>query len=212
MRTAHDMAAQAMAQMPQQFRFTATDAQVLARYRSVLLSLESAFVKGFYDIAFGHPATAAVFQEGERPMREQTLAEWWRRTVGADVDDDYFAWMAMVGLAHVLREVTNPMMLAMTDHIWRFAFEHLDTILGLPPRDPDQVQATDLATEMRMLEVLFAFSRLGTTVGAVIAHGYGEATSSALYEVAGMPDALVKRLRDREVTAALRADRARLRR
>jgi hypothetical protein len=48
-----------------------------------------------------------------------------------------------------------------------------------------------------------AFGRLASTAGAVITYGYDQSMSAALFSVAGMPEALLARLRDQEVAAAL---------
>jgi hypothetical protein len=96
--------------------------------------------------------------------------------------------MAMVGLVHVLRTVSNPMMLAMADFVVGFVARKAEQV-GLTAQEQD-----------RLVE---AFRRLAATVGAIIAFGYDHAVSSALYEVAGMPEQLLHRLRDQEVAAAL---------
>ncbi len=48
-----------------------------------------------------------------------------------------------------------------------------------------------------------AFLRLAATVRAIITDGYDQAVTSALFTVAGMPEALLRRLRDQEVADAL---------
>jgi hypothetical protein len=44
-------------------------------------------------------------------------------------------------------------------------------------------------------------------LGAIITFGYDQAVVAALFAVAGMPEALLRRLRDQEVAAALAAAR-----
>ncbi|MDO5698583.1 MAG: protoglobin domain-containing protein [Dermatophilus congolensis] len=184
----HEISRTALESMPPQARFGPQDRSVLLRYTDYLLSLEDEFVTGFYDTLFEHPPTRAVFSDDERPMREESLREWWQRTVRGPIDDDYFAWMAMVGLVHVVRGVANPMMLAMCEHAAHFA----DTAVaraGLPPEEADAV--------------VDAFRRFTTSVGAVITYGYDQAVSDALFNIAGMRKGLLHRLRDQEVTEAL---------
>lgn len=187
------VARQAMDQMPPQCRVRDTDGHAIQRHREVLLALEGAAVKGFYDTLYAHGPTSAVFVEGERPAREQTLADWWRRTVNGPLDDDYFAWMALVGLVHVIRRVSNPMMLAMADFVRGFVVEQAAT-LDISAQEREQL--TD------------AFGRLASTVSAIITYAYDHAVASALFDVAGMPSALLERLRDQEITAALVAARS----
>lgn len=184
----HEIARTALESMPPQSRFGPQDRYVLLRYTDYLLSLEDEFVEGFYDTLFSHPPTRAVFREDERAMREQSLRDWWRRTVPGPVDDDYFAWMAMVGLVHVVRGVANPMMLAMCEHAAHFAQIAVDRA-NLPREEADAV--------------LGAFRRFTTSVGSVITYGYDQAVADALYNIAGMRPGLLERLRDQEVNEAL---------
>ena len=57
-------------------------------------------------------------------------------------------------------------------------------------------------------ELLAAVGRVAGTVRAVVAWSYEQAVSAALYEVTGIPAALLTRLRDQEVTAVLGKARA----
>ena len=61
--------------------------------------------------------------------------------------------------------------------------------LGLPPEEAHKVAE--------------AFRRVAGMTGSVITWGYDHAVSSALFEVAGMPEALLARLRDAEIKDAL---------
>ena len=81
------MARTALVQMPPESRFREADARLIARYRDPLLALEGEVVKRFYDSLYAHPATSAVFVDGERPAREKTLIVWWRRTLEGPLDD-----------------------------------------------------------------------------------------------------------------------------
>lgn len=191
----HEIARTALDSMPPQARFGPEDRYVLLRYTDYLLTLEDDFVTSFYDTLFEHPPTRAVFADDERAMREESLREWWRRTVRGPIDDDYFAWMAMVGLVHVLRGVANPMMLAMCEHAARFT-DGAVARAGLPGEEADAVVG--------------AFRRFTTSVGAVITYGYDQAVSDALFNIAGMRQNLLIRLRDQEVTQALAQARSTL--
>lgn len=192
-----EVARHAVEQMPPACRFRTQDAQIIYEHKELLLGLEPEVVKGFYDTLYDHGPTAAVFVEGERPDRETTLSHWWRRTVNGPLNEQYFAWMAMVGLVHVLRGVQNPMMLAMADYTVGVVADRLvDAAIGQ-------------ADGERLVE---AFRRLASTVGAIITSGYDQAVVDALYNVAGMPEALLRRLRDQEVSAALETAREEMRR
>lgn len=188
-----DIARRAISQMPPACRIRPADGEVISRLKDVLLPLEPAVVQGFYDTLYAHEVTARVFVPGERPDREMTLSNWWRRTVIGPIDDDYLAWMAQVGLVHVIREVSNPMMLAMAGFI-RDLIKDQSAGLGLPAEE--------------RAALIDAFSRLTTTIGAIITYGYDQAASSALFDVAGMPEPLLHRLRNTEISKTLQAIRS----
>lgn len=177
----------ARALMPPETSFRPEDGAVIVEHRDFLLGLGPGLVPVFYDTLFAHAPTHAVFREGERPMREQSLAAWWERTVTGPHDDSYFAWMAMVGLVHVIRDVPNPMMLAMSDFVARAV-------------EAAAREALPADNGARLTE---AYRRLTATVSAVITYGYDVAIENALYDVAGMPQALLHRLRNQEVDRAL---------
>ena len=188
----YDIARAAFDQMPPAVRFREVDALVIKRHEQALLALEPEAVQGFYDTLYAHPATSNVFVEGERPAREGTLSNWWRRTVIGPLDEEYFAWMAMVGLIHVSRKVTNPMMLSMAAFVQSFVAEKAQTL-------PIERAEADALVE--------AFRRLSTAVGMVITFGYDRAydraVHTALDDLAGIPEALFKRLLEQEVRSAV---------
>lgn len=192
----YEVARAAFAQIPPACRFRESDARVIGRHQVSLLALEPEIVKAFYDTLYEHPATSAVFVEGERPAREQTLSSWWRRTVLGPLDENYFAWMAMVGLVHVSRGVSNPMMLSMASFVTSFV---ADSVAAMP------VEAAEAEA------LLEAFQRLSSTLGAVISFGYDRAYDRAvlttLHELAGIPESLFERLRHQEVLNALQEAR-----
>ena len=110
-------------------------------------------------------------------------------------DDDYLAWMALVGLVHVTKRVTNPMMLAASDHVVQLV--------------ADALVRSEIPDEERWA-LLDAVGRLAGTVRVVIAWSHERAVSAALYEAAGMPEGLLARLCDQEVSALLEKARAEL--
>lgn len=187
-----EIARMAFEQMPPAVRFRESDALAIKRRQRELLDLEPEVVKGFYDTLYAHPATGSLFIEGERPDREVTLSNWWRRTVNGPLDEEYFTWMAMVGLVHVSRGVTNPMMLSMASFVASFI------ALKAPGLPVDRTEADALVE---------AFRRLSTAVGIVITFGYDRAYDravlTALDELAGLPPRLFRRLLAQEVNAAV---------
>ena len=164
-----EIARQAIEDMAEEARFRPEDHQVLLKHKDKLLALTDELVKAFYDPLFATPNTRKVFHEGERPEREKTLRDWWKRTIEGPVDEDYWAWQAYVGLIHVKRVVTNPMMLGQAFMIEDLVRTHLD--------DP---------------EVAGAMRRLMATVAAIIAYGYERAQLLSVEESTGMGQELIR--------------------
>lgn len=175
--------------MPLETRFNSKDAAAIARHRELLLSWGPELVERFYNTVYDHGPTMRVFREGERSAREQTLANWWQRTVGSPIDQNYFAWMAKVGLVHVVRKVENPMMLAMSGYVTDFVKEKATKVTASGFSDA--------------LEVIEAFQRLSMTVSAIITFGYDEFRLKALFNVVGMEAALLHRLTTQEAEGML---------
>lgn len=163
-----EIAKEALAQMPPETRFRPEDAAVIARHKDTLLSWTEELVGAFYDTLFAHPPTARVFREGERPEREETLRRWWRRTVEGPFDLDYWAWQAYVGLVHLKRDVSNPMMLGHAAFVARFVAD-------------------------RLPEAAPSVNRLMATVAALIAEGYKEVYLKAAREITGQSKELLER-------------------
>ena len=200
MDTMHAISHAAVESMPPASRFSAADSAVIREHADFLLTLGPELVATFYDTLFAHPPTAAVFVEGERGARESTLSQWWRRTVYGPHDDAYFAWMAMVGLVHVARGVNNSMMLAMADLTVSVVTRAVAIDRAVDPE----------ASDVGRAQVPDAFRRLAATVGAIISYGYDQSVAAALYNIAGMPEALLRRLLDHEMSQALPVARAEL--
>ncbi|WP_038058906.1 protoglobin domain-containing protein [Thermus amyloliquefaciens] len=158
-------------QLPPQARFRPLeDAKVFARHKELMKGWVTELVPGFYDTLFAHPATRAVFREGERPQREKTLRDWYLRTVEGPFNGQYFAWQTLVGLVHVRRGVTNAMMAAM----WNWLVESVSRLAR--ERLPGE-EAQALAD---------AWRRLGFTVMALISEGYLHAYLEALAQAEGV--------------------------
>lgn len=159
------------------------DRAVVAAHRDFLLGLEDRLVHVFYDTLYAHGPTVAVFVEGERPAREETLRRWWQATVTGDLGARYLTWMALVGVIHIRRKVTNPMMLSMFH------------VVG------DEVHAAALdALEAAEAERLrLAFSHITATVSAVISESYTKGYLRALQDLAGLDPKLVDRMLQIEV-------------
>jgi len=81
------------------------------------------FVKMFYDKLFSYPHTAELFQEGERPQREQTVRDWYLKVVGGELDSDFWAAQCQVGQRHIHRKILNSYMHGMMNLAQDFFLE-----------------------------------------------------------------------------------------
>ncbi|WP_130875483.1 protoglobin domain-containing protein [[Pseudopropionibacterium] massiliense] len=188
METLHTIACEAADQIPPQRVLRDQDRDVIRRHRDWLLTLGPDVAEAFGDVLYSR------LPEGAGASRE-SLENWWGRTVNGPWDDDYLAWMALVGLVHVTRRITNPMMLAASDHVVQLVADAA-VLSGIP--DDDRRALLD------------AVGRVAGIVRVVIAWSHERAVSAALYEAAGMPEGLLARLRDQEVGAFLERARAEL--
>lgn len=170
------------------------DHEALERNRAWLLGLEDELVALFYDTLYAYPPTASVFVDGERAAREQTLRGWWQRTVGTQIDMEYFRWMAFVGIVHIKRGVTNPMMLSMLQVV----SEHV------------VIRARAALGEAEAVSLQQAFARVGATVGAIISEAYTTGYVGALEDLAGLDPKLTARMLAMEVKRLEAEGRAQL--
>ena len=173
-----DLAADVLRTCLPETLLTEQDGKALGRNQRFLLDLEDTLVATFYDTLYAHAPTAAVFVEGERPEREETLRIWWRRTVNGPLDDTYFTWMALVGVIHNRRGVQNPMMLSMLNVVTNAV--HVAAVAEL---------GVEEAEELRV-----ALSHLASTVSAVISESYTSTYIGALEDLAGLNPKLTDRL------------------
>lgn len=167
----YNLAQKVLDTLPPEDRFSEEDAKVIHENKAFLLSLEGDLVKAFYDSLFGHSSTRAVFHEGERPMREDTLKHWWQRTLEGPFDQEYWAWQAYVGLVHVRRKVNNTMMIGHSTLVATFVSEKAHA-QGLPL-------------------VAKAIERLMGNVAAIVVQGYEEVQLEAVMDITGQNRSLV---------------------
>ncbi len=170
----YDLAKRVRATLPPEDRFTEEDARVIAEHKDFLLSLTEELVQAFYDSLFAHDPTRAVFREGERPKREETLRAWWRRTVEGPFDEAYWAWQAYVGLVHVRRKVTNTMMIG-----------HAGLVASL---------VAGKAHAQGLPRLAEAVQRLMTNVAALVVEGYEEIHWEAVMDLTGQNRTLIQRI------------------
>jgi len=149
---------------------TPDDGKVLAAHQDILRQWVKEMVTMFYDTLFAYENTAKVFQEGERPAREQTLFQWLEEVFSGKVDEAFWEHQWLVGLVHVYRKIPNCQMLGMMSLLQQFL---LQKCLGAFP--PDEA-----------LKVFAAFKRVSDTTAGLIAEGYFHSTLLSMERI-GMP-------------------------
>lgn len=187
--------AEILSEMVPEARVTDADAAALADNLPFLLGIEDTLIDGFYDTLFAHQQTAAVFDLDERRAREETLRNWWRRTITGPLDDGYWAWMGLVGVVHIRRGVRNPMMLSMMAFV------------------QDLVQREAVAaglTSDRVEALRLAFSHVASTAAAVISESYTQSYVGALQALGGLNPKLLANMLSIEIQAIEDSGRAAL--
>ncbi|HMV83615.1 MAG TPA: protoglobin domain-containing protein [Blastocatellia bacterium] len=182
-------------QFPPEMRFTAEDAAIIVRHREMLLSWESTIIKKHYDMLYSHAPTRQIFREGERERLEGLLSIWWRRVINGPIDDQFWNWMVYVGLAHVLRKVKNPMMIA----AWGYIANNVVTGINA-----EEAKGTIHSDEARLLVI--AFIKLGKIFTSLVGDGY----LSGLAEATGTNLALLETLASQEVGTLMERVRSEL--
>ncbi len=66
--------------MPGMLIPTASDGALVQRYQGFFKKHEDAVIRGFYDIVYSDPATQMYLNPKDRPMRENTLRQWYQVT------------------------------------------------------------------------------------------------------------------------------------
>jgi hypothetical protein len=150
------------------------DVELIQQHRDFLLSCADEIVKSFYDTLFSVEETRAVFHEGERPAREQTLRDWFARTVVGPIDERYWKWQWFVGTIHIKRGVKNPMAVSQAANIQDIILTRAVQALG-----PEQGQ-----------QLYRSFKKLMTVVIGLVAEGYTVTLFEALSSIAGISPAL----------------------
>ncbi len=104
--------------------YTDTDAQTLRAVSNQTQPWATAVITSFYDTVYAYPHTAAVFKEGERPAREETLVQWYMLLTSGRIDDDFWQWQWYVGLIHIPRGIRNAYIMGMMSHVQQHFHHH----------------------------------------------------------------------------------------
>jgi hypothetical protein len=171
-------------QIPPEVHFTDSDIAIITKHRKMLLSWEDNLIQKHYDMLYAHPPTMKIFRDGERKKLEGLLSSWWRHLVDGPIDNEFWNWMTYVGLAHVLRKVKNPMMIAAWGNIAN------NVIIGI------QEEAEEGSLSSQDAKALtIAFVKLGKIFTSLVAESY----LTGLAEATGTNLALLETLASQEV-------------
>lgn len=178
MKDIQEITAEIFASMPLSTRFNNEDAKLIHQHSEILLGLEDALTKGFYDILYDHPATYEILRDQDRSKRESVLRNWWQRTIKSNFDDEYWEWQVFVGLVHIKQKVTNPMMICMWGWIMTTLRAALKEKLSQDELDP----------------LMSSFERLAATIQALTAESFLANYVEAIEGATGFNNKLVNRM------------------
>ncbi len=137
-----------------------------------------AVATAFYDTLFAHNRTAAVFHEGERPIREESLIGWYHSLFNVDDEDKFWRDQIIIGFHHIRRHTNNEYMIGMAHKVRLIFRDNIVKTLGCE----------------RGLEVSTAFDRIMDTVVGLTAEIYDVMSQVAFSESTGTNLALMDAL------------------
>jgi hypothetical protein len=182
--------------IPAQQRFSADDEALLMQHKTALLALEDELVKGFYDEIETNPNINVLLGEGARSQREATLRRWWQRTLAGPIDDQYWAWQALVGVVHIKVGVKNPMMMGM----WRWILARLR----------ERVTADIVGSDATAKALMDCVERLALTTQAITAESFLMNYLETVIRLTGFKPALLDRMFKTEIKLVLAEAREQL--
>jgi hypothetical protein len=182
--------------IPEQQRFSSQDEVLLMQFKAPLLALEDGLVKGFYDEIEANPKINALLGDGARAQREATLRRWWQRTLAGPIDDQYWAWQALVGVVHIKVGVKNPTMMGM----WNWILTRLR----------ERVTAEVVGSAEAAAQVMACVERLALTTQAITAESFLLNYLETVIRLTGFKPALLERMFKTEIDLVLAEAREQL--
>ncbi|GEM_PF-2384776 len=179
-------------QIPEILIPTANDGALMRRHQGFFKKHEASVIKGFYDLVYSDSATQHYLSPKDRPMRENTLRQWYQVTTAGHFDEHYWAWQALVGIVHVKHKIQNPVMLGMWS--WMINFLQARLLQELPPAEA--------------LEVMQVFQKLQATVCSLIVESYLMTQQEAISSASGLNQAILGRFVHIEIDRLLNQGRA----
>lgn len=163
--------------------YTDADAQILRDVADQTRPWGLTVATVFYDTVYAYETTAAVFKEGERPVREKSLIHWYNLLISGQINDDFWQWQWYVGIIHIPRGISNSYMMGMMSRVQQlFGQQCMATFEG-----------------EQALVVYNAFKRVTDVVAGLIAESYFESYLEAVERSTGQSRKLI----DRQVSFAV---------
>ncbi|RMF54523.1 MAG: hypothetical protein D6748_16315 [Calditrichaeota bacterium] len=164
------------------------DFQILREFAPHTNSWSTDIIPKFYDLLFGYAPTAKLFHQQERPIREETLRNWFSELISGDIDRSFWKYQWETGLLHVKRGVRNHMMIAMMSQL---------QILFLK-KCIEEFEWEDA------IELFCAFKRITDTITGLIAEGYFEKYLESIESMSGIKKRVIQRMVDLEIPSVLK--------
>lgn len=186
------MTSHILQQIPVTLIPTLSDGDQVRQYKHFFRKHEDSVIQGFYDLVYTDPATQQYLNPKDRPMRENTLRQWYQVTTSGYFDDHYWAWQALVGIVHVKHNIPNPAMLGMWS--WMINFIQAQLLEELPV---DQA-----------LPLIQVFQKLQATVCSLIVESYIMTQQEAINRASGLNQKILGRFVHIEIDRLLSQGRA----
>lgn len=186
------MTSHILQQIPVALIPTLSDGDRVRQYKQFFRKHENSVIQGFYDQVYTDPATQQYLNPKDRPMRENTLRQWYQVTTSGHFDDHYWAWQALVGIVHVKHNIPNPAMLGMWS--WMINFIQAQLLEELPV---DQA-----------LPLIQVFQKLQATVCSLIVESYIMTQQEAINRASGLNQKILGRFVHIEIDRLLGQGRA----
>ncbi|HEX2911685.1 MAG TPA: protoglobin domain-containing protein [Chloroflexia bacterium] len=174
--------------------FVEDDCKTLRDSAATTQTWADEIIATFYDTLFANKSTAAVFQEGERPHREETFRQWYLEITSGEINPTFWEHQWFVGLIHIKRGVNNEFVIGIMSRVQKL---FLDKCMA----EMDTLRAE---------QVFGAFKRVTDIIVGLIVEGYRQQYLSAVERTSGISRALVDRMAKVEAEGMIEEARASL--
>lgn len=172
-----------MEQMPEEWRFREEDSEIIRKHKDILLAYTDEILEEFFKTLLSYPSMKSIMDkmsEDEVKSVVERFRKFWIRLIEGPHDDSFWDWMTYVGLLHVKRRITNPMVLASWFYFRAKCMEKIKDKLSME-------EAIDL---------IKALERASTTAAALTAEAYFQIYLQCVEQATGINRDLLEKLVD----------------